>query len=146
MHNPLRTTKDSVFHRFGSGRSVIRALLHEVHYSDASRHILHKLSLHFVSAFAQLELSKTGFECVALQLVETGHTLKVIERERRTFLWTSAPSTLPWFQLRYDVQHEVDGFHSLCSLPLLFLSRMGVARHAALCFSVLGGSLGCCLQ
>ena len=43
------------------------ALLHKVHYSDANRHMLHKLdkqaiSLYFVSAFAQSELSKTWLE------------------------------------------------------------------------------------
>ena len=43
------------------------ALLHKVHYSDANRHMLHKLdkqaiSLYFVSAFAPSELSKTWLE------------------------------------------------------------------------------------
>ena len=43
------------------------SILHKVHYSDADRHMSHKLdkqaiSLYFVSAFAQSELSKTCLE------------------------------------------------------------------------------------
>ena len=67
----------------------------------ANRHMLHKLdkqaiSLYFVSTFAQSKLSKTWLEiktwveeCLS-KLVETGYELSVIEREHRTFLWTSA--------------------------------------------------------
>ena len=92
------------------------ALLHKVHYRDGNRHKLHKLhtqamSLFFVNAFAQSDVSKTWLVIktgmgVAVQVVETGYTLNVIERERRTCVWTSA--------LRHDVQHKVVGFHSRC--------------------------------
>ena len=54
---------------------------------------------------------------MVLQLVETGYTLKVIESERRPFLWTSAPSTLPRFQLRFDVHNtKLMGFTVFASL------------------------------
>ena len=83
--------------------------------------MLHKfdkqaIHLHFVSACALEDVvgNQDRDGRVALQVVEAGYTLKVIERERRTFLWTSAPCTLHRFQLRHDAQNEVDGFHSLC--------------------------------
>ena len=66
---------------------------------------------------------------MALQSAETGCTLKVIETERRTLVWTSAPCKLPQFQLRYDVQHEVVGSTVLAPLVTLFLSRSWVLRQ-----------------
>ena len=122
------------------------AFLHRVQNSDANHHMFHKfnkqaISEYFVSAFAQLELgktwleNKTGMEDCPVGRDGLHYTLKVIERERRTCLWTSAPCTLHPFQLRYDVQHEVDGG-----------STVFASRHAALCFQELGGSLCFCLQ
>ena len=77
-------------------------LLEKVQHSDANRHMLDVVG----------NQDRDGG--VALQVEETGYRLKVIERERRSVAWTPALFTLLPFQLRYDVQHEVDGFHSLC--------------------------------
>ena len=100
------------------------AFLHKVHYSDSNRHMLHKLdkqaiSLYFASALPNRSCRRRGWNQdkdgrVILQLVETGYTPKVFERKRQTLVWTSAPCTLHRFQLRYHMQHEVFGFHSLC--------------------------------
>ena len=76
------------------------ALWHKVHHNDANLHIVHQLdkqaiSLYFVSVFAHSELSKTWMEIkIGWKDVETGYMFKVTERERRTFVWTSAPCTL----------------------------------------------------
>ena len=75
------------------------ALLQTVHHSDGKRHLLHKLdkqaiSLYFVSgAVEDVDGHEDRDGRVALQLVQTGYTLKVVERERRTCVWTSAPCT-----------------------------------------------------
>ena len=70
--------------------------------------------------------------------------LQAIERERRKFLWTSAPCTLSGFNFAMTCNTKLMGSTVFDSLATLFLS-IGL-HHAALCFSVLGGSLGFCLQ
>ena len=124
-----------------------RAFLHEVHYSDANRHILHKLdkqakSLYFVSAFAQSELSKTWLKSGSPVGTDGPHAERGSEVASNICLYFGSLHTLP----RYDVQHEVVGFQSLCfSCNAVPVAVLGL-RHAVLCFSVLGGSLGFCLQ
>ena len=83
---------------------------------------------------------------VVLQFVETGYTLKVIERERRTFVWTSALCTLPGFNFAVSYNLKLMGSTVGASLATLFLSWSRVLRRTVLWFYVLGGSFGFCLQ
>ena len=68
----------------------------------------------------------------------------VVELERRTCVWTSAPCTLPGFNFAMTYNTKLMGSTVFASLAMLFLSRTRGLRggYAALFFSVLGGSLG----
>ena len=85
--------------------------LQKVHHSVANRHNIHKpdkqdIFLSFVNAVAPSDQNQDRDGRMGLQFVETGFTLHVIERECRTFDWTSAPCTLHQFELWHGAQHD----------------------------------------